>query len=142
MEDETMARSIYGRTCIGASALLLALNAHGADDVSKKSTANSAGRGNAERCIQISRIDHTQVVDDQNIVFHMRGGKAYNNSLPERCIGLKAANAFKYSTSQSQLCNVDIISVWSQSVGEVVPGASCGLGMFEPIEGKKKAHAS
>jgi hypothetical protein len=39
-----------------------------------------------------------------------------------------------YRTSLSQLCNVDIITVL-QNVGfGFLPGASCGLGMFRPVE--------
>ena len=39
-------------------------------------------------CIQPHLIDHTQVVDSKTILFHMRGGKIWQNNLPVSCSGL------------------------------------------------------
>ena len=97
---------------------------------------NSAPTGSSERCIQIKDIRRTEVVDDSNILFYLRNKQVYNNRLPHRCGGLAQADAFKYETSQSELCNVDIISVLNSSTGELLPGASCGLGLFEPVDPK------
>ncbi len=102
--------------------------------------AEAPDSGEAERCIPISRIEHTKVVDDQTVLFMMKGGKVYKNQLPHRCIGLAQAKAFKYATSQSQLCNVDLITPFGHSTGEVVPGASCALGMFLPSAPEPKQH--
>lgn len=42
----------------------------------------------AEHCVSLRRIDRTEVVDDRNILFHMRGGNVYLNNLPHKCPGL------------------------------------------------------
>ena len=87
----------------------------------------------AEHCISLSRIDRTDVVDDSNILFYMKGGDVYLNRLPHRCPGLRWEKAFMYRTSLSQLCNVDIITVLDNMGFGFSPGVSCGLGPFYPI---------
>lgn len=87
----------------------------------------------AEHCISLSRIDRTDVVDDNNILFYMKGGDIYLNRLPHRCPGLRWEKAFMYRTSMSQLCNVDIITVLDNMGFGYSPGVSCGLGPFYPI---------
>ena len=87
----------------------------------------------AERCVSLTRIDRTEVIDDHNILFHMRGGKIYRNQLPRRCPGLRRERSFSYRTSLSQLCDLDMITVlYDYGIG-ITPGASCGLGRFIPI---------
>lgn len=83
-------------------------------------------------CLPSGQISSTKIIDDQNIVFKVRGNKFYNNHLPHKCSGLKAADKFRYTTSISKLCNVDIITVLQEAGGEMVDGAACGLGMFTP----------
>lgn len=83
-------------------------------------------------CVQLQNIRETRVVDDKTIDFYMRDGKVLRNNLPGSCPQLGFERAFSYSTSISQLCNVDIITVIQQSAG-IRRGASCGLGMFTPI---------
>ena len=63
----------------------------------------------------------------------MRSRDIYLNRLPNRCPGLKVADAFTYATSLNRVCNVDIIRVLRQSGGRFFPGPACGLGKFEPI---------
>jgi hypothetical protein len=60
----------------------------------------------AERCILINRIRNTYVLDDQRILFYMRGKEVYLNQLPRRCAGLGLERRFMYRTSLSQLCNL------------------------------------
>jgi hypothetical protein len=79
-------------------------------------------------CLQLNAIDHTQVVDDQTILFHMRDRTVYRNVLPAKCAGLKFEDGFSYTTSINQLCsNVEIIRVLRR-------GTSCGLGAFEKLD--------
>ena len=87
----------------------------------------------AEQCLRLASIDHTEVVDDTTILFHMKNGDVYRNKLPYRCPGLRRERAFMYRTSLNQLCNVDIITVLSDIGFGFTPGASCGLGMFHPV---------
>ena len=62
-------------------------------------------------CVQLSAIRETRVRDDSTIDFYMRGGQIYRNALPNSCPELGFEESFSYSTSLSQLCSVDIITV-------------------------------
>ncbi len=89
--------------------------------------------GPAVGCVNIRNIRQTNVHDDKTIDFVMNGKKLYRNTLPNSCPQLGFERAFAYQTSQTQLCNVDIITVLMQG-GGMRRGASCGLGKFTPIE--------
>ncbi len=89
--------------------------------------------GEPVSCVLLQNIRETKVVDDRTIDFVMRGGEIYRNTLPNSCPQLGFERAFTYSTSISQLCSVDIITVLQQA-GGIRRGASCGLGKFTPIE--------
>ncbi|MFN3592533.1 MAG: DUF6491 family protein, partial [Thermaurantiacus sp.] len=95
--------------------------------------ANLVPAGEPVNCVQRNRIRSTHVLDDQTIDFVMTDGRVYRNTLPGRCPGLGFDRAFGYRTSVNQLCNVDIITVIS-SGGGPRRGASCGLGMFQPMQ--------
>jgi hypothetical protein len=84
----------------------------------------------AKNCIDLGWLDRSQIVDDQTILFHMKGGQVYENKLPYRCFGLKFEDGFAFATSLHQLCNTDIIKVLHR-------GTSCGLGMFIPLDKAK-----
>lgn len=84
-------------------------------------------------CVNIRNIRQTNVHDDKTIDFVMNGKKLYRNTLPNSCPQLGFERSFAYQTSQTQLCNVDIITVLMQG-GGMRRGASCGLGKFTPIE--------
>lgn len=88
-----------------------------------------------EKCISTHRIDHTEIVDGETILFHMVGKKVYVNKLPRRCPGLSFHKAFSYKVSQNRLCNTDIIRVYQ---GDYF-GAACGLGKFEPYDTNPEA---
>ena len=87
--------------------------------------------GPALNCIPIAQITESRVRDDWTIDFRTAGNRWYRNTLPNRCSGLGFERAFSYATSQSQLCNVDIITVIQSSGGE--RRGSCGLGTFQPV---------
>jgi hypothetical protein len=88
--------------------------------------------GPAQNCIPIQSIRSTNVVDARTIDFQTKGGTTYRNTLPNNCPMLGFERAFSYVTSQSQLCSVDIITVFVQG-NPTLQGASCGLGKFTPI---------
>lgn len=90
--------------------------------------------GEPVRCVSLSQIRSTKVVDNSTIDFKMAGGKTYRNSLPNSCPGLKYEDRFSYRTSTSQLCNVDIIRVLNDYGGRLSEGVGCGLGKFQPVE--------
>lgn len=89
-----------------------------------------------EDCVHASRIRSTQVLDDQNILFYMRGNRVYRNELPEACPRLASEGRFLYERRVGQsigrLCRIDSITVL-ESVGAVPYGATCRLGKFYPI---------
>ena len=78
-------------------------------------------------CLSIAQIDHTQVVDDSTILFHLRGGKVLRNTLADRCVGLRmATRGFTYVARNDEVCgNLQIIRVNDT-------GMICELGPFTP----------
>jgi hypothetical protein len=84
-------------------------------------------------CVQIPEIRETRVRDDQTIDFYMSGHRVYRNRLPYKCSGLAFEERFGYSTSLSQLCSVDVITVLQST--PTIPGPTCGLGQFQPVTG-------
>ncbi len=88
--------------------------------------------GKPVSCVQTTSIRSTSVHGDEVIDFHMTNSKVYRNTLPMSCPSLGFEERFLYKTSISQLCSVDIITVL-QSPG-LSQGASCGLGMFQPVK--------
>ena len=84
--------------------------------------------GEIENCVWIRRIHSTKVIDDFNILFRMKGNKAYLNKLPRRCPRLGFEKSFSYRLHSSQLCNVDTITVIDSS--GIIHGPTCGLGKF------------
>ncbi len=86
-----------------------------------------------ERCVNMRTVSRTEIIDDQTILFYMRGGEIYRNYLPHRCSGLAREERFSYSTTVSRLCDIDTITVlYNHGVG-LTSGPSCGLGKFYPI---------
>ncbi len=104
-------------------------------DAPKKSRVPAAEViGEPVSCINLAQIRNTTVRDNRTIDFMMSGGKVYRNQLPNQCGSLGFDRSFSYSTSISQLCNVDIITVLQNVGGGFFPGASCGLGQFTPVK--------
>ena len=90
--------------------------------------------GEPVSCINIAQIRNSQVRDDRTIDFILAGGKVYRNELPQQCGNLGFDRSFTYSTSLTQLCNVDIITVLQNVGGGLQRGASCGLGQFTLVK--------
>ena len=86
-----------------------------------------------ERCINSRRIANTQIIDKQNILFHMRDRTIYHNELPRSCPGLRRGRTISYRTSFSRLCSYDVITLLDDFGPGISTGASCGLGKFRPI---------
>ena len=89
--------------------------------------------GKPVSCVPIVGLQ-SKVRDDRTIDF-FQGRRAWRNTLPQSCPSLGFEQAFSYATSLSQLCSSDIITVFRQGGG--IPGASCGLGEFQPVKGVK-----
>jgi hypothetical protein len=88
-----------------------------------------------KRCLDLVRIEQTEVIDNKHIIFHVsgQGDPMYLNTLPHECVGLTKTDPLLYKTSLSELCDLDMITVLHQQGAGFMRGASCGLGKFEPV---------
>lgn len=84
-------------------------------------------------CISLRSVRKTDIVDDRNILFHVRRDEVYHNILPRRCPGLSSQDRFSYHTSMGRLCKMDSIRVLYDDPFGFREGAACGLGMFHRI---------
>jgi hypothetical protein len=84
-------------------------------------------------CINMRTIRRTEVIDDRNILFHMRGQSVYHNILPRQCNGLARENRFSYSTTISSLCSLDSIRILYNGAFGLQEGPGCQLGKFHKI---------
>ncbi|PCJ42007.1 MAG: hypothetical protein COA81_06405 [Alphaproteobacteria bacterium] len=129
---------MYGKSLILALSFLLvpavAMAGGRKEEDLAKALAKYEKTGNVERCIQASRIRTSRVIDDYNILFIMKGKKAYLNTMKHRCSRLGFEKSFSYELHVNQLCNIDIITVFDSTGG--IQGPSCGLEKF--VEYKKK----
>lgn len=89
--------------------------------------------GEPERCLGITRIRDTSILDERNILFYTSGKRVYLNDLPRPCPGLRRHDTLKYSTSLHELCSVDMFTVLHDTGSGFMPGVSCGFGQFYPI---------
>ncbi len=87
--------------------------------------------GKAIDCLTTIDVRESRVRSDQVIDFVMRSGRVYRNTLPNACPSLGFEERFSYRISTTRLCSVDIITVINGP--DLTPGASCGLGQFQPV---------
>jgi len=95
------------------------------------------------RCLSSRPIRKTEVLDDQNILFYIRGTAIYLNHLPKPCKRLAKEGRFMYHTSVARICRSDTINVLVDSGSGLSPGRACKLGTFyaitkEDVEDLKK----
>ena len=77
-------------------------------------------------CLDMDHIDHTSVVDGRTILFYVKGGKVWKNTLPKECPSLKFERAFSQEITTGQVCaNKQMIRVLRTNV-------RCSLGDFSP----------
>jgi hypothetical protein len=84
-------------------------------------------------CVSVSSIDETDAIDDQNIIFRMRGDRVFRNHLPRKCPGLERENRIAYRTTAGRLCSIDTITVLEQFGAGLRDGFTCRLGEFVPL---------
>jgi len=87
-----------------------------------------------ERCLQLSRLDSTEVLSNQQILFETKNHNLYLNTLPYPCPGLRKDSTLMFRTSIDLVCDVDIVTILDHYGWGMQPGASCGLGKFEPVD--------
>ncbi len=120
---------------IGLAALMIAMTAvaqSGATDRDASVLEDDFNR-EGERCINVSRIRETHATDDRTILFYMRGGDVYRNTLRFECRGLERENRISYRVVGNRLCSVDTVAVLRQFGGGFDEGIRCGLGRFFQI---------
>lgn len=123
--------------CLALAPIALASCTQGGPGERPAVTPAARITGPAESCIPIVQFRETRIRDDWTIDFIRDNRRAWRNTLPQRCNGLKSADAFSYKTSLTQLCSTDIIRVLDRMGGDLHEGAGCGLGPFVPVELEK-----
>ena len=96
-------------------------------------TAADAQDPVARACLGLMQIRTSEVLDNQHILFTMNDGTLFPNNLPYACPGLRRDTAWLHRTSLNNVCDLDLITVLNHGGGGFMPGASCGLGRFEPV---------
>lgn len=87
-------------------------------------------------CLQASQIDHTDILSDSAIVFYMKTGKPYLNTLTFPCPSLKIEGAFAFEADFSEICSN------SQTIRVLRSGNFCELGQFTPYDAPAKSAAA
>ncbi|MCW3835127.1 DUF6491 family protein [Sphingomonas canadensis] len=117
------------RPILIAAGLLLAAAAPASQ---KNEAPEATPDGEAVSCLSLSQIRETKVRNDKVIDFVTSGNKVYRNELPSACPGLGFSKAFVHKSSTSNYCSTDTITVFDSS--SHIPGATCGLGKFQPVK--------
>jgi hypothetical protein len=108
---------------MGTAMLLLAGCAD--DPVIADEPSPTAGNG---VCLSTSQIDHTQIVSDTAILFFMKGGKTWVNTMQIPCSSLKMEDGFAYINDAPEVCSN------SQTIRVLRSGGFCELGQFAPFD--------
>jgi hypothetical protein len=77
-------------------------------------------------CLWTYMIDHTTTVDPTTVVFHMKNGAAWKNSLQAPCPGLKFHGFVYVVRGGDQICSN------AQSIRVIETNEVCALGAFTP----------
>lgn len=109
-------------------------------ELSEKAAAKLADyekTGESESCISLSRIDQIDPLSDSLFLVRAKGNDYYLNEVSGRCTNAgRSFTRLQYTTSLSQLCRNEIITVVDNQNGFTV--GSCSLGAFERAEKKPK----
>lgn len=139
-----MSRAVLNGSIATAALLAFALPllADESDDEAVDGRADTRDGGTAElagidrtpeTCISTPRIRSTEIIDDQTILFYMRGGKVYRNVLDKTCHGLESNDLFTYRIRSTRLCRMDRVTVLMRFGTGFMEGMSCSLGGFHPM---------
>lgn len=87
-----------------------------------------------QRCLDTRRIRTHRAIDDQHLVFQMRGGENLLVEFPRRCQGLQRGGTLKYQSTSGRLCRADSIRVlMNRGFGGFDAGPPCIISGFQPI---------
>ncbi|HEY1615810.1 MAG TPA: hypothetical protein VGF97_19215 [Rhizomicrobium sp.] len=108
------------KTIVFAATLAVLTTAAGAQDMATPAVLKSP---NNHVCLWTYMIDHTTTVDANTILFHLKNGQVWRNTLQGPCRGLKF-HGFTYLTRSDTICsNAVPISV-------IETHEACSLGNF------------
>ena len=93
--------------------------------------------GDVTSCLQIRRIDHIRPLDERRFLVEVGYKDYYLTEMSGKCHNATRSNyRIQYSTSQSSVCNNDIVRIVDNSTGMMA--GSCSFGKFERLEKKPK----
>ncbi len=122
--------------CVASVASCMAIPALGQDEESTDVPEGEKVGDLMRSCITLRSLRRTQIIDDRNVLFRMRGRTVYHNILPQQCGGLAREDRFSYDAQFGRLCRGDVIRVLqngafgSRGMSE---GRGCRLGAFHKI---------
>ena len=87
----------------------------------------------AELCLGLIRIDDSEILDARHMLFTTTDKQKYLNTLPKKCGSMGPGDTYSFRTSMNRLCRGDVITILYPGGLDFIPGASCVLGMFEPV---------
>ncbi|HEX4505008.1 MAG TPA: hypothetical protein VH722_04690 [Alphaproteobacteria bacterium] len=83
-------------------------------------------------CLQTQLIDHTEVPNDNTILFYMRGHKLYKADLINKCVGLSInSRGFSYTPTipgSNEICS-NLLTIRLNDTGQ-----TCLVGEITPVE--------
>ncbi len=99
------------------------------DDEQASTTPAASGNG---VCLQSTDIDHTAILDNKTIIFYMKNGHPWKNSLHFDCPSLQIEDGFAYESDFSEICSN------AQTIRVLRSGNFCELGQFTPYQAPPK----
>jgi hypothetical protein len=105
-----------------AAALLLGL--------SVDTQVKAADPSPAKVCLNVQEIQRTETPDDRTIIFHMRDGKVWRNTLRTACPMLR-------TSPYTQKLNGDLVCSNQQFIHLTLTGDDCALGDFSPAPAQR-----
>ncbi len=107
--------------------LILSISPLRADEM----VATSHDAAQTEMCLKSSDVSYTKVMNDREILFYMRGGSVFKNTMQTDCKGLGYERGFYYVQENEKICsNQEQIEVMSR-------GTICPLGQFSSFDPNK-----
>lgn len=83
------------------------------------------------RCVWLPQLREIKIVDNGTLLFYMRSGGVYRNSLKDKCSGLTRSSGISYQVTTMHLCQADMVNAFDPFA--VVQPLPCRLGQFVPI---------
>jgi hypothetical protein len=98
-----------------------------------------AGRvaGKPVDCVEKSRLDGPQVIDEKTLIYRESGRRIWRNDLIGACPGLEPTDTLIVDIYGGQLCRNDHFRALTP--GLTIPGPYCRLGKFTPYDKPAKA---